>query len=149
MKKFLLLILVLFALTNLLALAIHQTIPKEMKNSYRMEIQNKINYLIPISLQVINKIEIEIKNEKNPYIKNMIVSDGISGELLKFYIELFKITNKYTTTPISVPNTDWYGELKNILDPYFKSNHINTLKIQYLIFYAKIKQFQYKKMFIQ
>ena len=135
---------IILTFASITVFANNTMIPHDKKNQYRIEIQNRINYLTPITIKNINEIETEIKNEKNQHIKNMLISDGINSELLKFYIELLEITNKYTNTPIIIPPTDWYKEIKNVIDPYLKDNHICTIKINYLLIYAKYKQSQIK-----
>lgn len=137
--KSVILIFLIALLTIMPVCAEYIPIPKGAKNTYKEEIHNCINSQVPIYIREINKIEKNAKNERNQYARNVVIEQGISVELFKFYNQLIKITTKYVKTDIT-PSTDWYGELQTILKPYFKENGINTMKIKYLLVYAHYKQ---------
>ena len=87
----------------------------------------------------------EIEKEQNTYVRQAIIDNGVDSILLLFYISLVEITNKYVNIKQDIPNTGWYGNIKNIIDPYLKDNNINMLKIEYILKYANNKQVQIKR----
>ena len=87
----------------------------------------------------------EIEKEQNTYVRQAIIDNGVDSILLLFYISFVEITNKYVNIKQDIPNTGWYGNIKNIIDPYLKDNNINMLKIEYILKYANNKQVQIKR----
>ncbi len=112
---------------------------------YKKEITKIIDKEYPKAIKAINDVFVEFDKEKNPYEKSVIIDIGITGVLFDFYQELLHKTNKYTDLHLEKLGTDWYGDLKKIIDPYLEKNQIDMTKIDLLDKYTDIKQIEIEK----
>lgn len=138
-KRTLVLVCIIFNIL-LPALAEYKPVPAQLKNQYKLEIDQTIKYGIKISKDKINNIESEFQNESDPIIKQTIINYGITTILFEFYSSLIDTTNKYVEIKGDIPATDWYIELKEFINPYLIDNEINTRKINSFLIYAEKKQ---------
>lgn len=123
----------------------YQPIPDCQLNQYKAEVENVINTEYPIAKKEIKNIINEIRIETDNNYRRVLIEQGIAEVLFKFYKKITDATEKYTPINKSIPATDWYEELQNQLNPYFKNADINTKKIDKLLNYAKRKQSQLEK----
>lgn len=107
--------------------------------------ESLINKEAPLAKQYIKHLFKEVKNENNKYNRMILVEQGIPVILFEFYKKLIITTEKYTRITEEIPATDWYEELEEQLIPYLKNNNVNTKKIDKLLNFAKLKQFQLEK----
>ena len=146
MKKFLslLFIMIFFAIP---VFAEYKPIPQKYIKKYKEEINNKINYQIPVSKKEVKDVINEIKSEQNEYVRSYLIIDGINVVLFSFYMELINVTDKYVNIKSSIPPTDGYGVLKELITPYLNDNKINTSKIDNFLNYCKIQQTKLEKQY--
>ena len=140
-----LIILFLFLFCSLSVYANYIPIDENDSQQYRNEINMVINSQIPNSKKCIDNVFEDIEKEKNQHIKLALVEQGINSILLEFYIKLIDITDKYTNIKKDIPNTDWYGDIKIIIDPYLNDNNINTTELNSFLRYASEKQKKLEK----
>ena len=141
MKSKTLFLLLLFAFFILYVTFVWRTNNIENFNpQYKKEIEQLIDAQVPLSKKNIDKIFQDVENEKNPYVKQIIIEYGMDTVVLEFYISLIDTTDKYFNIKKDIPPTDWYGTLQKIIDPYLKENNVNASKINSLLKYANKKQ---------
>ena len=140
MKK----IIIFIILISLLAICIFFAYNKHFKYYLGKEYKNEINLLlekeIPKSIKKIDKLLIEIENEKEPLKKETLIDSGMNTILFDFYSELIEITQKYTNIKKDIPSTGFNIELILVLYPYLKANNTNIEKIKSFLDYSDIKE---------
>ena len=133
MKKFGLLFFVfVFIITNCRAIS------RDLQ--YKKEIDAVIKKQIPYSKKQIKSIIKEIKSEENIYVKRVLIEQGINSVMLEFYIKLAGVTNKYFDINKDMPNTDYYADIKSVINPYLENNGADVLKIDTFLKYADKQQ---------
>ena len=145
---------ILSILISILFITIHvfaeyKPIPQNCSIKFSEEINKTLKKQIPISKKEINNIILEIENEKNSYERSYLISDGINSVLFKFYMELINIADKYVNIKSTIPATDGYGALQEVITPYLNANNIEIKKINEFIKYAETKQIKLEEKYYQ
>jgi len=133
-KLFLYILLCLFILTP------NSAICDNLNKQYIKEINKAINSQIIVSKKNINNIFREVKNEKNPYIRQVAIEQGINEILFEFYVQLIDITDSYVKIKHLIPITDYHEDLGNFIISYLKNNNIDTSKINSFLNYSYKKE---------
>ena len=143
MKKFVILFILLVICVSSFTKFIFDS--KGSNPQYVEEINQVIETQIPITKKNINEIELKIKAESDPNVKQVIIEQGVNEELFKFYMELINTTNKYVKINKPMPITDWHGSLQKYINPTLKKYKVDTSKIDELLKYAYEKdEYLYK-----
>ena len=115
---------IIFLFIFLSAFANYQPIPDDFKKEYKEEITQIINFQIPLAKKEIDNIFNEVENEKNEYIKIHTIEYGIESIIFNFYMKLINKTEKYINTTIDIQASDWYGDLIQSLNLFFREHSI-------------------------
>ena len=142
MKKFLLIVISIF-LYCIPAFAEYIPIPKHLSKQYKAEMEQIIDEEYPKAIKTIDKY---IKAGTKYY--NRVLKDGCfsdnemnvinlnlmyeheTGAVLHIYAKLLEVTQKkYLKQDFEPLGTDFSESFIDYLEPYFKSNNVNTQKI--------------------
>ena len=134
MKKFI----ILFIFLILCTLGFTKFIFDNKSNNpqYVQEINQVIATQIPITKKNIDGIELKIKNEPDLIMRQVIIEQGVNGELFDFYTKLINTIKKYVKVNQTMPTTDWHGDLQKYINPTLKKYKVDTSKIDDLLKYA-------------
>ena len=153
-KKILILILSIITLAILAFFAYDKHFKYCLGKNYRQEVIEFIEKEIPIYIKKIDNVENEIKNEKDPWVRAVMIDNSVDGVLFDFYMDLINITEKYSgkdSVRNAIPPTDFSELLREALIPYLDKNKTNASeKINSLVKYAISKEKEYSdKYFIE
>ncbi|MEE3350104.1 MAG: hypothetical protein VZR09_08700 [Candidatus Gastranaerophilaceae bacterium] len=122
-----------------LLLSAHCSFANEDNKEYIKEINQVINFRIPIAKRQIKEIEKEFKTEQNADKKQVLIEQGIDEVLFNFYMELINTTDKYMNIKQTMPVPNWHGDLQIFMEPYLKNYGVNIQKTDKLNDYAHKK----------
>lgn len=141
MKKFLVFLFVL-VFNALACFADYKPIPANKRMQYKAEVESYINKEYPSLIKEIKKILNDAEKEYNKVMQNpkdfKLYMDFcashydmiIDNPEFYLYVALIDITQKYAGfSDDERPATDFSGDLRKFLAPYFKDNNINTNKL--------------------
>ena len=146
-KKPLILIISIILVLILAFLAYNKHFKYLLGEKYRQEVIEFIEKEIPACIKKIDNVENEIKNEKDPHERAVMIDLDVDGVLFDFYMDLIDLTEKYSgkdSVRRTIPPTDFSELLREALIPYLDKNKTNASEeITSLVRYSILKEEEY------